>query len=315
VPAMLTVIGEALVDLVDSGDHTTYKAHPGGSPLNVAVGLARLGEPVALMARLAGDAFGRLLRGHAERNGVDLSAAAVAAEPTTLAVVSLDERGGATYDFYLDGTADWQWKTSEMSLPRGTEIVHFGSLASWTPPGDSVIREVVRVRGGTSLVSYDPNVRPALLGEPARGRDLVRGAAALATVVKASEEDATWLYPGESLGDVAQRWLAADVTRLVVITQGASGATAFRRGRPPLVRPSRPIIVVDTVGAGDACMAGLLAGLSRAAATSPAAVEAMSDAVLTGIVDDALLVAALTCTRPGADPPTRAELDSQRAVR
>jgi fructokinase len=312
---MLTVIGEALVDLVDSGDHTTYQAHPGGSPLNVAVGLARLGESVALKARLAGDAFGRLLRGHAERNGVDLSAAAVASEPTTLAVVSLDERGGATYDFYLDGTADWQWTSSEMSVPRGSDIVHFGSLASWTPPGDDVIREAIRVTAGVSLVSYDPNVRPALLGEPARGRDLVRGSAALASVVKASEEDVAWLYPGESLDEVAQRWLAADATRLVLITQGANGASAFRRGRQPLVRPSRPITVVDTVGAGDACMAGLLAGLSRAAATSAAAVDEMSDDVLTGIVDDALLVAAITCTRPGADPPTRAELDSQRALR
>jgi fructokinase len=311
---MLTVIGEALVDLVDSGDHTTYKAHPGGSPLNVAVGLARLEKPVALMARLASDAFGRLLRGHAERNRVDLSASPVATEPTTLAVVSLDERGGATYDFYLDGTADWQWKSSEMAIPRGTDLVHFGSLASWTSPGDSVIREAVRF-AAVPLVSYDPNVRPALLGEPARGRDLVRGNCALASVVKASEEDVAWLYPGESLGEVAQRWLAADATRLVVITQGASGATAFRRGRPPLVRPSRPIIVVDTVGAGDAFMAGLLAGLSGAAATSWAAVEAMSDQALTGILDDALLVAALTCTRPGADPPTRAELDSQPAVR
>jgi fructokinase len=130
---VLAVAGEALVDLVDEGNRGSYAPCPGGSPFNVAIALARLGHPTALLARLAQDRFGRLLRRHADRHGVILDAAATAQEPTSLAVVSLDDAGGAEYDFYINGTADWQWTSSELALPPDTLILHFGSLASWLP--------------------------------------------------------------------------------------------------------------------------------------------------------------------------------------
>lgn len=316
---MLTVIGEALIDLVDSGDHVTFIAHPGGSPLNVAVGLARLGHPTALMARLAADGFGRVLREHAERDGVDLRGAPEATEPTTLAVVSLDERGRASYDFYLDGTADWQWTAEELAaVPDDTSILHAGSLATWTPPGDAVIAALMGHwhddRRG--LVSYDPNVRPRIIGTPERGRPLIESCVRRAHVAKASEDDLNWLYPGRDLDCVAEDWLALGPD-LVLITRGPAGATAYPREQAPVHRPAPAIELVDTVGAGDAFTAGLLGALADLAITDRAGLQALgADATRLGAaVDDATLVAAITCERAGANPPTRSELAERRVNR
>jgi fructokinase len=308
---VLTVIGEALVDLVDSGDGRTFTAHPGGSPLNVAVGLARLGHPTAMLARLATDAFGRLLRAHATANSVDLSAAPRAAEPTTLAVASLDDERRAAYDFYLDGTADWQWTADELSnLPAETAVLHTGSLASWTPPGDARIAELVQGvhAGGRTLVSYDPNVRPRLVGTPERGRKLTERFVAAAHVLKASDEDIGWLYPGTTADQVAAVWLDLGA-RLVVITRGPGGASAYRTGRSRLDRPAPDIELIDTVGAGDALMAGLLSSLAQLGeAARPDLLTSLDDDVIGHVLGRAVLAAAITCERAGADPPTAAEL-------
>ncbi len=307
---VLTVIGEALVDLVDSGDHRTYTAHPGGSPLNVAVGLARLGHPTCLLARLASDAFGRLLREHAAGNGVDLGAAVRAREPSTIAVVSLDSDGRASYDFYRGGTADWQWTARELAeLPRDTTVLHTGSLASWLSPGDALIAERARRArdNGEVVVSYDPNVRPSLLGTPEQARPLVERGVAAAHVVKASDEDVRWLYPDRALEATATGWLALGA-RVVVITHGGEGATAYRVERPPVHRPAPRISLADTVGAGDAFTAGLLGALADDG-VGATEIAGLDERRLGDIVEQAVLVAALTCERAGADPPTRAEFD------
>lgn len=309
VRAVLSVIGEALIDLVDTGDRVTFRALPGGSPLNVAVGAARLGEPTALLARFGPDAFGRLLRRHAADNGVDVTACVAAAEPTTLAVVSVGPDGGASYDFYVDGTADWQWTAAELALPAQTSIVHFGSLASWLGPGDEVIRDMIARSG--ALVSYDPNVRPRLLGEPEHGRPVIEANVAVADVVKASDEDLAWLYPDRDAGAVAVDWLSSGPV-LVVVTAGADGATAYRSGADPVHRPAAPVTVVDTVGAGDSWMGGLLAGLHRAGTVDRQSVAGLDPVRLAGLLDEALLVAAITCGREGADPPTLAELRTRQ---
>ncbi len=318
---MLAVIGEALVDLVDAGDHRTFTAHPGGSPLNVAVGLARLGAPTALLARLATDAFGRLVREHARSNGVGLDAATTAREPTTLAVASLDDQRRASYDFYVDGTADWQWTTTELAaLPADTTVLHTGSLASWTSPGDAAISQLVaeeRARG-RALISYDPNVRPQLLGTPERGRPRIERFVAQAHVVKASDEDIAWLYPGRAADEVAGRWLAAGTT-LVVITRGPDGASAYRAARARIDEPAPPTDLVDTVGAGDALMSGLLASLVDLAGVGARplidgkALDAVSDEVLRAVLRRSVLAAAMTCERAGAQPPTAAELAAREA--
>ncbi|OLE28499.1 MAG: carbohydrate kinase [Catenulispora sp. 13_1_20CM_3_70_7] len=312
---VVTVIGEALIDLTPHdgpGAPGMYRARPGGSPFNVAVGLARLGHHTVLMARLADDTFGRILRGHAAAEGIDLAYAPHATEPTTLAVVSLDADARASYDLYFQGTADWQWTAAETArVPDDTAVLHVGSIASWTPPGDERIYALTAASHarGQVLISYDPNVRPRLLGEPGRARLLVERYASVAHIVKASSEDVGWLYPGTDIEQVGARWIELG-TIVVVITDGAEGAHLFRAGSAPMHRPGRRVHVVDTVGAGDAFTAGLLDALLRQGLQRPDLVRRSSPAVLSAALDNAILISALTCERVGADPPTSEDLRS-----
>ncbi len=301
----LTVIGEALIDLVPGSGPGDYRARPGGSPFNVAIGLSRLGHRAALMARLADNAFGRLLRGYAAAEGVDLAGAPHATEPTTLAVVSLDAEGHAGYDFYLEGTADWQWSDAELArVPADTAVLHVGSLAAWTQPGCGRIRAAtarLRERGST-LISYDPNIRPLLLGGPERARPLVEDFVAVAHLVKASREDVEWLYPGADLARIGDRWLDLGAL-VVVITDGPNGAHLLRANTAPTRRPGRRIRLADTIGAGDAFTSGLLGGLVRREMYTPEQLSRCPADLLAETVDEAVLISALTCERVGADPP------------
>jgi fructokinase len=304
------VIGEALVDLVRDPAAGGYLEAPGGSPFNVAIGLARLGNRTSLMARLSDDRYGLLLRSTAAAEGVDLQAAPRAAEGATVATATVDAAGQVTYKFDMDGTADWQWTGAELrELSPGTELLHFGSIASWTPPGDARIAELVgELRAGDGvLISYDPNVRPAVFGGRDRGIEIVERSVRDAHVVKASREDVEWLYPEIAPADVAARWSRLGA-KLVVVTDGAEGATAYRGTRTPLHRPGRRVTVVDTIGAGDAFTAGLLTGLVRRRLHRNHRLEGISDGTLADIIDEAVLVSAITCEREGADPPRLDEL-------
>jgi len=311
---LITVIGEALIDLLPGQQLRTFVALPGGSPYNVAIGLARLGQRVTLMARLSGDAFGAILREQAAAEAIELAAAPRATEPTTLAVVSLDADAGASYYFHRSGTADWQWTAEEIGrAPAQTAVLHFGSIASWTPPGDAQILGLARRMHdrGDVLVSYDPNIRPRLLTDRHHAQQRVERALQCAHLAKASIEDITWLYPGATAGEVAQRWLGLGPV-VVVITASASGADAFTAGGHSVHRPARQIRVVDTIGAGDSFTAGLIGSLIERGLRSPAPLAACPESELAAIVDDAILVASLNCQRQGNDPPTAADLKSAR---
>jgi fructokinase len=306
----VTVVGEALIDLVPDEVPDRYVARPGGSPYNVAIGLARLGRSTALLARLANTAFGQLLRQHASDEGIDLQYAVTATQPATLAVVSLDPLARASYDFYLDGTADWQWTTAELAeLPANTQVLHFGSLAAWTPPGAAVVRALAArtKQAGTVLVSYDPNIRPALLGEPETARSVVEACVATAHLVKASRDDLAWLYPNIDIAEVATRWFTLGAM-LVVVTDGPDGAHAFTARGGGVDRPGRRVQLVDTVGAGDAFTSGLLDGLLRQGGHGPAVLRELSEPQLAVAIDHAIDVSAITCERAGADPPRAAEV-------
>jgi fructokinase len=159
----------------------------------------------------------------------------------------------------------------------------------------------MRQRGGT-LISYDPNVRPVLLRDPAHARHAVERSVGAAHIVKASREDVEWLYPATDIEQVSARWLELGAV-LVVITDGAHGAHAFRADAARISRPGRKAAVADTVGAGDAFTAGLLGALVRHGLHTPELVARSSPTVLTAALDDAILVSALTCERIGADPP------------
>jgi fructokinase len=314
--AKVLVIGEALVDLtVEQGPNDTplrLLAHPGGSPANVAVGLARLGVPTAFAGRISATGFGPWLRTHLQSNAVDTAPSVTARENASVALVTLDNAGVPAYTFYVEGTADWQWRASELPDVRPVDVaaVHMGSLAAALDPARSVLKEWIGAvyLGGRVFISFDPNVRPTLIDDLPRYRDQMVSLVALAHLVKVSEQDLDELYPSEDPIEVAARW-AASGPATVVVTHGPEGASAVRAGNPEIVRrPAAPVAVVDTVGAGDAFTAGLLGWLAERDALATARIAALDAAEMANWLDFAGRVAAVTCSRPGADPPRRSEL-------
>ena len=308
---MFIVVGEALVDLVGQRGGRTLAAHPGGSPANVALGLGRLGVPVTLKTCLGRDSLGEMIRGHLEASGVRVDGGLGEGVSTSLAIATL-AAGIASYDFRIE------WDVGDLSpLPVETRCLHTGSLATALAPGkDSVVDLIQREHErGRVTISYDPNVRPALLGEPARARPDIERLVTLSDVVKVSDEDLRWLYPDRSDEEVAQDWLALGPA-LVVVTRGGAGVYAVAAD-VELRRDAVPIDLVDTVGAGDSFTSGLLDGLHRADLVGAARRDALAGidrATLESVVEEAALIAAITCSRPGADPPTRAELDAALAA-
>jgi fructokinase len=312
---MILVCGEALIDLVPDGDGSTYRPAPGGSPANVAVGLGRLGFDVALLARIAGDGFGRLLRSHLTESRVDLTTTLHSVEPTTLAVVTLDEAGRAEYAFYVDGCADSGWRPTELpaALPEGAALHVSGSLALAVPPMGDTIDLLLRREQPRRTLTLDPNLRPRLARDPAHLRTRLDEWIDLVDIVKISEDDLAWLTPDEPVEDVARRWHARGPA-LVVVTRGANGATALGpEGMVDLA--AERVEVADTVGAGDAFMAGLLAALDHYDRLTRGRLATLPGDTLSAALTYAQHVAALTCTRVGADPPWQDEVGSPAAAR
>jgi fructokinase len=308
---MFVVIGEALVDLVGQRGSRTLVAHPGGSPANVALGLARLGDQVTLMTHLGRDSFGEMVATHLKASGVRVEAGHDAGAKTSLAVASL-AAGVASYDFRIE------WDIGDLPpLPVETRCVHTGSLATALAPGAAQVTSLLereRERGRVTI-SYDPNVRPALLGSPEEARPGIEHLVSLSDVVKVSDEDVRWLYPDRRDEDVAKDWLALGAP-LVVVTRGGEGVFALT-AHLELDLPATPIDLVDTVGAGDSFTAGLLDGLGRADLVGGPRRDALAridEASLISVLDEASVIASITCSRPGADPPTWAEVEAARAA-
>jgi fructokinase len=314
-PAAVAVAGEVITDLVPAGDDGLFRAAPGGSPANVAVGLARLEVPVRMLARLSRDVLGRRLGEHLADNGVDLSHAVTAAEPSSLAIVVLQPDGSAAYDFRVDGTADWQWTDEELAdALDGANALHVGSLALTMPPGGAALRRLARRARAAATVTFDPNVRHLLMGSAEQVMSVVDEVLEVVDVVKASSEDLEWLAPDRPVEDVAADWLARGPS-LVVVTRGDAGAVAVGRSSGVVDRPGVPVDVADTVGAGDSFMAALIAALHSRGLLGAARREAIGllDADEVGsLLDEAIIASAITCSRLGADPPTAAELRERR---
>jgi len=300
---MIVVCGEALVDLVPSDDGLGYRARPGGSPANVAVALGRLGVHVGLVARLSHDHFGQMIRDHLLRSLVDLDYAIDAPERSTVAMVSLRPGGDAEYLFAIEGCADGGWHPRQLpgALPPGPALHVSGSLALAVPSMWVALNALVRRERADRVICLDPNPRPALSPNVDALRERLQGWVPTADIVKASAEDLAWAYPGEDPTGVAGRWRAAGPT-LVVITRGGDGVLAV--GPNGVVdRPGPAVEVVDTVGAGDAFTAGLLARLRDRGLLSRPGLRGLSNDDLADVVDHGQRVAAFTCTRVGADPP------------
>lgn len=315
----IAVLGEALIDLrvVDGAKpHAeghpaahSYTVQPGGSPFNVAIGLARLGHRARFVGRFAQDALGGILRRHAEQSGLSLDCSGRWPGPTPTALFDLDADGSARYDFYLGDTRESMFAASDADRidPASLDAVHFGSVASWLPgTGESVLSAVTRLRESGVFVSYDPNVRAMLTPDHAHTRRRIEDAVACSDLVKASEEDLAWLYPGRVPSRVAADWLTLGAVA-VVVTRGGDGADCYTAGGS-VHSPGERVEVVDTVGAGDAFMAGLLDGLAEAGALSRAELTRplAYPPAIQRVIDGACAHAAATCAVPGADPPWRA---------
>lgn len=308
----IVVIGEALIDLIQQTDGS-YQAKPGGAPANVSIALARLGAHVSFAGRMSTDGFGEQLHAWLSVEDIDLSLVERTADPTTLAVASLDEKGKATYSFYVKGTADWGWTLgafTNLDVTPPAAIV-IGSLATAIDPGATVIEHLAASlhSSQSSAVVIDLNIRPGLGFDRDAERLRVDRQIRFAHLIKASDDDLAWLYPERTPDETAAAW-AAD-GHFVIMTRGADGATLFT----PLgetVSVSAPVItLVDTVGAGDSFLGTMLYGLQQRAALGRNA-----GALLAGIsIDDwrqllslAAKVGAITCSRAGCNPPTLAEL-------
>ncbi|MFC9489828.1 carbohydrate kinase [Streptomyces hydrogenans] len=294
------VIGECVADIV-RGPGAADVVHPGGSPANVAYGLARLGRPATLLTQLADDPSGRLIAAHLTGAGVRLAIGGVPAR-TPSAVVTLDGRGQAAYAFDIA----WTLTAEEPpATPEPVRHVHLGSIAAVTEPGAATVLALTGRLRPAATVSYDPNVRPALMGEHGPAVARVERCVALADLVKASDEDLAWLYPGEPVEVVAARWLALGPA-VVLVTRGGDGALAVTREHT-VAAGAPAVAVVDTVGAGDSFMSAVLDAL---AGRDRAALAALGADALAGLLARAGAAAAVTVSRAGARPPDRAELDA-----
>jgi fructokinase len=304
------VCGEALFDLFTTGASPTgfsIDARIGGSPLNVAIGLARLGRCTAFVGALGRDALGqRLLRALLEED-VDTRWVQRPDAPTTLGLVALDESGHPSYAFHGDHGADRQLDADTLPpLPDTVRALHVGSYAMVVEPVASAQRRLIDAARGRRLVAYDLNLRTRVEPSLERWRDTLAWMLPRCDLLKMSDEDAAELYPGLALADAAARWHAAGAG-WVVVTHGAAGATAWTpHGRVEV--PGLPVTVADTVGAGDTFQAALLAWLDEHDRLSPAAMRGLAVDGVGAALRFATQAAAITCSRRGADLPRRAEL-------
>jgi fructokinase len=290
------IVGEALVDVVRRPG-VEPEPHAGGSPYNVAVGLARLDVPTRLAAQLADDPYGDLLRVHLHESDVGLEVLEPAPARTSTAAATLADDGSATYEF------DLTWDPAALPDPGAFEVVHVGSLGTFLEPGAALVADLVVMADALGVpVSFDPNIRLTVEPDHAVWRRTFESIAPHAGIIKMSDEDAAVLFPGEEPGALAQK-LAADGA-LVAITLGGDGAVIANSQL--VARIEAPAItVVDTIGAGDSFMAAVL---SWCAAYSWPAADELDLTELADLGTYAVGAAAITCSRPGANPPRTDEL-------
>jgi fructokinase len=300
----IVVVGEALVDLTTDGEAGRYRAHPGGGPANAAIALARLGADVGFIGRLSTDGFGETLVRWFADNGVDLSLAVRADQPTTLAVASPDDHGVMSYTFYSEGTANWQWSLDELpaELP-GVQALHLGSLASRVEPGATAIEAMRRRCAPHMTVFADLNFR-AQFDDPAVAQAQLSTWVADCDIVKLSVDDVAFTHRDNDPIALARSW-STQASTLILLTDGPRGAHAFVDG-DVISAATRPARVVDTIGAGDAFGSAFLYTLQALDGLSKGSVRPPD--MLQRALQVACACATITCERPGADTPRITDL-------
>lgn len=307
---MLLCAGEALIDMLprqtEAGE-AGFAPYPGGSVFNTAVASARLGTNTGFFTGLSRDLFGARLEGVLHLAGVDTALAARSDRPTTLAFVTLTD-GQASYAFYDENTAGRMLSVDDLpTLPDAVTAVFFGGISLAVDPCAAAYTALAEQASADRLVMLDPNIRPDFIADEAAFRARMDRLLAAADIVKLSDEDLAWLVGDGALDEMAAALRAKGPT-LVLVTQGAEGVTAFG-GPAPVHVAAQKVEVVDTVGAGDTFNAGFLSGLSDAdAMTKPAVRDGLSADVIEAALTLGVRAAAITVSRAGANPPTRAEL-------
>jgi fructokinase len=292
------VIGEALIDIVEHrGEYV------GGSPLNVAVGLGRLGREVDLLTHIRDDERGRRIAEYTKSAGVHLVPGSASARRTPTATAAIADDGSATYTF------DLEWELSGTPEVAPPVLVHTGSIAAVREPGCLAVAALLDAYRTSATISFDPNVRPSLIADRNLARDRIVRLVERSDIVKASDEDLGWIDPDREPEWTARAWLASGPA-IVAVTMGGQGALAFCSAGAARVA-ARPVRVVDSVGAGDAFMVGLLDalwGLGLLGGEQRSALGRIGVDALTVALESASLASALTIGRAGADLPDRAAL-------
>jgi len=305
------VIGEALVDVVHSGDGG-IKNVPGGSPANTAVALARLGITTFMKARISKDKFGSEIRSYLENQNVDLNLSLFVDEPSSVIDAFIQKDGSAKYEANLKGASDYGWTESELDivLAENIKIIQLGSLTSYIEPGASNIENWYKQLRSNSkhLLTFDPNIRHPLDAQPEdEVRKRAKNLASLAHVVKASDEDLSWISPDQDVIETAKNFIENGTT-LVVITLGKNGAVAINSNFEVIQIPAPVVEVKDTIGAGDTFAAALIAQLLEKQIVDEKALSALPLSDLRDILSNCAMTSALTCSRQGANPPYRHEV-------
>jgi len=304
---MIVSCGEALIDFVPmegKNGEFGYKPCEGGSPFNVAIGLGRLDVPTGFLGRISTDFFGDLLMRHLDRNGVDTSLVLRGSENTTLGFVSLPKDGGEPqYAFVATGSADRTVSLEDFPdpLPEDATVLQFGSISLVQEPGATAFEALMRREAGRRVLVLDPNVRPGLISDRDAYIARLESWIALMDLVRASVVDIEWLYPGESLASVAERWAALG-PNIVVFTLGEEGAVAWSSAGETQV-PGVRVTMADTVGAGDSFFSGFLGALHRSGNLTRDGLPSLASDDLSAALAFGCRCAGITCSRDGADPP------------
>ena len=306
---MILVCGEALIDLFvgeADGLGLNARAVTGGSPFNVAVGLARLGVPTGFLGGVSTDRFGRLLTDTLMREGVETRFLKRSVRPSPLVVVSPDAEGQPSYVFHAHDCAERDLTTADLP-PDAFQAIVLGSYSLAVEPVGSALLALAEREAGRAVISLDPNLRPSLVGDLAAWRQRFDRFVRTAAIVNLSREDLAAAYGAADPAVLAAGWFFEGVL-LVVVTDGEKGATAYHRDWT-MHRPGRPVAVVDTVGAGDTFHAALLARLAQRGLLTRVALASLDDAAVADLLDYAVAAASITCTRRGADLPRAAEVE------
>ncbi|TVQ25850.1 MAG: carbohydrate kinase [Spirochaetaceae bacterium] len=301
---MIVCVGESLIDFVP--EPPLFRPVAGGCPFNCSVAAARLGASVRFIGAVSRDFFGDQIVAALDADNVDTRWVSRVDRPTTLAFVKKASDGSARYAFYADGSADRSLESSNLPDLPDLALLQIGSISLIADPQSSTILDLVECERDSRVIVFDPNIRPTLITDEADYRARVNRALGASTILKTSDEDLSWMFPGLSEDDAVAATLARGV-RLVLLTRGSAGSVAITSSHAVSV-PAQPTSVADTIGAGDSYMAAALMWLDEHGIVEPRSVSQLTTADLESLVDLCGRVAAITCSRIGADPPRRAEL-------